>query len=89
MWSGVWSVGLLGLVAAGAQEPQPSDTQRLRQTQYELNVCDMTARQARKTLTEELRQAVERAEKAEQALALAQEELKKRAPKTEPEKAKE
>jgi hypothetical protein len=43
-----------------AQEGTSSDAQRLRQTQFELNVCDLSARHARKTLTEELRQAVER-----------------------------
>jgi hypothetical protein len=68
------SLGLVlgSLSLAWAQQAPPASAdQQVRQLQYELNLCDMESRSSRRTLAQELRQAVERAERAEQALASA------------------
>jgi hypothetical protein len=83
-----WSV--LGPPGAQAQQAELTDAQKLTELRFKLNACDAGEQWMRNTFAAELRQAVEqrdtateRAKKAEAALALAQEELKKRAPQAE------
>jgi hypothetical protein len=83
-----WSV--VGPPGAQAQQAELTDAQKLVELSYKLNACDASERWLRNTMAAELRQVVEqrdtatdRAKKAEAALALAQEELKKRAPQAE------
>ncbi len=63
---------LLPSLAVAQVAPQDfSCPSQLRNTEIEKNVLDMNLRQTRTMLANELRQALERAEKAEQALAKA------------------
>jgi hypothetical protein len=73
---GVWSV--VAPTGAPAQQAELTDAQKLVELRMKLNTCTMQGQWMQNTMVSELRQTVERAEKAEAALALAQEELKKR-----------
>lgn len=50
--------------------------EQLRETEIDRSVLELHLRQLRQTMATELRQALERAEKAEQALAKVQDEAK-------------
>ena len=67
-WIGL-AVGLLMAGGVQAQQVPLSCEQSLQEQRYKTNAADMTTRYIRDALATELRQAVERAEKAEHALA--------------------
>lgn len=73
LWSVVVTVGGLGWCWATTVQAQQGPVavceDQKAVLQYELNVTDMELRRVRRTLAEELRQAIQRAERAEQTLA--------------------